>query len=613
MGITKQSSGGGGSGVSVHSALTGLNADDHPHYYNAARLAGALSDYSTDAEVLAALSNYVSSSTLATTLANYAETSDLDVFAKSVNGYTPDGVGNVIVPLGTAVKRYDIEDYGAILDGEVTGFTVNSGSLGTVVLSSAYALPSDVGKAITLQWYEADGITMRYHSTTIATRDNSTTFTITAPFPDAGGSTGSVAWGTDNTAAVQACWDDMLANADTSIGPAIVMLDGAMYIGAGKCYLGGYINWNGASIAQASTMTSVRGFVLAGYTKQGSQFLLCGNNATNNPNEGCFMFAANRFRHARFENFSVASFNPQQTAFSFFCTNSNDGTWPQYGRGAQDSLHFAQVAVSGFMRNGWHFWGDANANLNSETIFYYCQAVNNTNVGTGGVVRWGHSYAAQEDQMVNHLFIGCNFEIANGNILLLDKGGHVHVIGGSWILGVHPSGVGANPNAVGAAVKMGNYSHFDNTKYFTMEKTRVELRHMNTQVIDTYWSGGNSFIYFNNVTASNDYVASGDRPNHATHIYRYAALDTAQGPVAYKGGRIPGHILIDIAGAVNTRARYGRIIIEQVQFPDNAAEVALLYDDAASPTTTGRLRRTSGGGIPKWRSVSVWGTSDGAN
>lgn len=184
----------------------------------------------------------------------------------------------------------------------------------------------------------------------------------------------------------------------------------------------------------------------------------------------------------------------------------------------QDTI-FEDVRFAGTWKRIIGLDGSSTANLNSEMTF--------NRINTGGTEPATFSDAflhsgittpgsnPQQDQFLNYWIRDCKFEHVSGDLFVFDKGGHIHVSGGSYIFG---GGAG------GTFFKMGDYSHFDSVQSLSVRDVRFELRNTSSRVIDCAWRSGNvtfencddeahGFLYQINGTGAG--IA-----NYDTHIYR---------------------------------------------------------------------------------------------
>lgn len=160
--------------------------------------------------------------------------------------------------------------------------------------------------------------------------------------------------------------------------------------------------------------------------------------------------------------------------------------------------------------------GSVTANNNAEMTFTRI----NTNGATfsdaflrSGITTPGSN--PQQDQFLNYWINECKMEQASGDSFVFDKGGHIHVNGGSYIM---------SGGAGGTHFKMGDYSHFDSIQMLSVRNVRFELRNTSSRVIDCAWRDGHvTFENCDDEAYGNVYQLNGagaGTANYDTHIYR---------------------------------------------------------------------------------------------
>jgi hypothetical protein len=237
----------------------------------------------------------------------------------------------------------------------------------------------------------------------------------------------------------------------------------------------------------------------------------------------------------RIRNICFDSDNANASFAYFF---SDDSSWVQDTR-------LDDVRFSGTWKRIFGLDGDANANLNSEMTFNRVQTTAATFSDAflhSGLTTPG-SFADQ-DLFLNYWFYDCKFEQASGNTLIFDKGGHIIVVGGSWIIG--DSGSGTH-------FKMGDYTHYDSVQFLKVTGARFELRNQNSRVIDCAWRGGH--VVFDNIDDEShgdlyalNALGTGASANWDTHVYRVSTASA--GPtVCYSDSALMGYHRVVTGGS----------------------------------------------------------------
>ncbi|XID92848.1 glycosyl hydrolase family 28-related protein [Paenibacillaceae bacterium WGS1546] len=164
-----------------------------------------------------------------------------------------------------------------------------------------------------------------------------------------------------------------------------------------------------------------------------------------------------------------------------FDSNSANGTFIEsYSTGGAQKYNLERCAFTGTWKYGLYLRGTNN---NSEFSFYDCN-------WSGSCQKMLYVDAGGSDQFVNYNFFACNFEMAEGDFIHLEKGGNVNIWGGSFI---HYGNGGVFFRLLGE-------SHFYGTERFLCAGTRVEHRVANSQLIECTWPGG--AVTFLNVDAT---------------------------------------------------------------------------------------------------------------
>ena len=334
--------------------------------------------------------------------------------------------------------------------------------------------------------------------------------------------------------------------------------------------------------------TYVRGYTIegAGYETTKILFQPVGGSSTlTNMNLITAVATGPRLQGMRIRNIGFESNNANASFAYLFSTTT---AWVQDTR-------LDNVKFGGTWKRAVGLDGDTNANLNSEMTFNrvvttgasFSDAVVHSGLTTPGTF-------ANQDLFLNYWFYDCKFEQATGDTLVFDKGGHIVVIGGSWIVG--DSGTGTH-------FKMGNYSHYDSVQFLKVIGARFELRNTNSRVIDCSWRGGH--VSFDNCDdESHGYVyqlngAGGGTANYDTHVYR---TPSNGGPtVRYQDCALMGYHRVQTTATIPSP---GKWIYDGCNFRNMQAGGAALLSSAVGQF----LRYDSA--VPKHRFVDCLFTTD---
>lgn len=293
-----------------------------------------------------------------------------------------------------------------------------------------------------------------------------------------------------------------------------------------------------------------------------------------------------RLAGLRISNICFESNNANASFAYFFSTTT---AWIQDTR--LDNVRF-----SGTWKRAIGLDGDSGANLNSEMTF-------NRVVTTGAsfsdaVVHSGITNPGttpEQDQFLNYWFYDCKFEQATGNTLLFDKGGHIKVYGGSWII---------DSGGSGTHFKMGDYPHYNSVCDLLVQGVRFELRNVNSRVIDCAWRGF-SHVSFINCDDSSQYFVyqingtGAGATNFDTHVYR---TPQNEGPIVrYESCTFMGYHRVVTTATIPSyfKAIYDGCVFWNMQ----SGGVSLL-----SSATNQFLRYDSA--VPKYRFVDCQSTTD---
>jgi len=165
---------------------------------------------------------------------------------------------------------------------------------------------------------------------------------------------------------------------------------------------------------------------------------------------------------------------------TFDSNNANNSLMDSYSTGGAQKYNWERCSFTGSWR---YFLNLRGTNNNSEYSFYTCN-------WAGSCKKMLYVDAKGSDQFVNYNFFACNFEMAEGDFIHLEKGGNVNIWGGSLI---HYGNGGVFFRLLGD-------SHFYGTERFLCVGTRIEHRNANSQLIECTWPGG--AVTFLNVDAT---------------------------------------------------------------------------------------------------------------
>lgn len=166
----------------------------------------------------------------------------------------------------------------------------------------------------------------------------------------------------------------------------------------------------------------------------------------------------------------------------FFSKNGTNHFFYSYSSGRSHNMEFERCHWGGKWGYGFHLEG---TNTNSEMTWFRC--------GFSG--EWSKAFyipATATDQFVNYDFISCQFEVAKGDFIDVQKGGSINVIGGSLLYY-------AGSSAGGTLFKLGvgGGEHHAGAMRFICIGSRVELTNANSRMLECEWKSGT--ITFQNV------------------------------------------------------------------------------------------------------------------
>lgn len=480
-----------------------------------------------------------------------------------------------------------VSSYGATGDAILAKGSINAGD-NIVTLTQTILSTSHVGKTMVVKGAGPSGTPLVAKivscTSTKATISVPASTTVTTPTPE---QSINIAFGTDDTSAINSGVNEVISRVKTypdgrNVVPVALVFEQGTYIYTGSNMFGS---------PTSGTSKLLRGLTIRGGGRQVSSIIWASNQgSTNDPRQGNLFTLANRVRGMHIEHIGFNSFNENQSLFYMWCSVKNDGTYPEYGSGSQNDCEYYDVELGGSWKRGWGFDGDSTANMNSEQSWRRVQLTNDATF-SDAVVRSGFTpLQPQMDQFLNYSFYDCNFEYAHGDCLVFDKGGFINVYGGSWIMGIKDT-------AGGSFFKMGNTTHFDDVKHLKVSGTRFEARNNNVKLIDTYWSGSNSHITFENISIASNLI---NTPAEWM-IANFHSTGSTQAQVLFEQCQLPGYIMMDMPAA----ATDGRIVFRQCNFRNYRSSIS-------APAATGTFLRYKTG-IPRWRFNDCTGALDANN
>jgi hypothetical protein len=359
---------------------------------------------------------------------------------------------------------------------------------------------------------------------------------------------------TDDTAAVAACRDAMLAGGISS--GIYLFLQGAMYFPSGTYLIKSQdtLMYSPTTSSAGAGMQSLRGLVIEGDNSRSSIIAfqstgtLSSDLAQNN-----LLTLANRARGMRIKHLQFTSNNAAQSFLYAWCdagdssdpSNAN-ATKPQYGIGAQNDWEFEDVFWTGSWNRVCGFDGGVNANQNSEISWIKCY-INDPTTFADAAFHIGFntvSYFTQEDQFLDYYFTDCEFEYASGNLIQVEMGGHVHARGGSWILGIGNS----STNAGTFFATTHNGSHASNVQHLNVDGTRFEFRTNQCHLLSTTWRSSSAHIVFRNISVATDYFSHWSQDPSAWSLLSYTLGSGDVMPlIAFEDCELDGYFNISLA------------------------------------------------------------------
>ncbi|MFD5878489.1 hypothetical protein [Streptomyces yangpuensis] len=211
-----------------------------------------------------------------------------------------------------------------------------------------------------------------------------------------------------------------------------------------------------------------QGLVIRGIGKRSSEIVWTG--------EGPLLTNRDRWMGLRFENLSFRSTNPQ-AAFLY-----------SWSTGAAQDIHFTSVEWRGTWAYGIGLDGPETSNTNSEWRLTGCHI--NGSYTTAFFWAGMSPQHRQQDQFLNVWLSDCKVEYDHGDALRFDRGGHISVTGGSFIIKkARPDG------GISRYFHFPLAGHADSVQFLSVRGVRFELRSATDQVIYSKWNGGHiSFL-----------------------------------------------------------------------------------------------------------------------
>lgn len=158
---------------------------------------------------------------------------------------------------------------------------------------------------------------------------------------------------------------------------------------------------------------------------------------------------------------------------SFVGGSSRAGFMNSVSNGGPKSMVFERCTWSGTWKYGFNLTGTDN---NSEFIFYGCKAT-----GT-----YDTFFRCDNVQALNHHFLACDIEISTGHALHYLNGGHINIVGGSWIGNIdNPAGTGT-----GTLIKLSSTDGAPAVNRLYVQGLRVEHRSQTYKLLECAWPSG---------------------------------------------------------------------------------------------------------------------------
>lgn len=288
--------------------------------------------------------------------------------------------------------------------------------------------------------------------------------------------------GTDSTPAFKAMFADI--GKRLRVDPA----GGDRRVATIEVHLSGAYTVSG-SIMRA-TPGRAQGLTFRGIGKRASEIVMTGP-------EPLFV-NADRWMGVRFYDCSFRSTNPRA---SFLYSTSTGG--------AQDWA-WTNCEWRGTWAYGIGLDGPSHSNCNSEMYWDRCHI----NGSYATAFLWSGMTPAipQQDQFLNYGFRDCKVEYDWGDALRFDKGGSIHISGGSWIIkGVRPDG---KPSRF---LHFPPGTHYNSVQNLLVEGVRFEPRNRVNLVIESSWKGQHTFLNCTDDAWAHQAEAAAD--DYAPHRY----------------------------------------------------------------------------------------------
>lgn len=496
---------------------------------------------------------------------------------------------------GPDPNALSVTSYGAVGDALPININISSGSPNATLSSGTIPSSGYSGKRVVIQGAGSGGVPL---VTTISSRTDSTHIVL-ANNAGTTVSGASAYWGTDSSSGIASARDawqnGAIAYSSSPNGDRV--LQKYLYFPPGK-----YIVTAQDALANSPTSGTAavlrNGLIQGGWAAtQGVEIIFATTvSTTSDPRNGNLMTLANRWHGFKFKGITVRSLNANQNFAYLWCSVTNDGTYPNFGSGSQRRIQWSDFDLKGDWNRGIGLDGDSAANLNSEMKIENLYISDSTTF----VDAFFHSGItnpasfAQEDQFVNYIFENCILEYANGSCFKFDRGGHITVIGGSYVGGVGGSGTVKFFDFVRGG---GNYWK----NHLAVIGTRFEMRTSGSRVLYSEWRDQICHVSFENCAISANSVG-GASGLPFIEIINAGGSSVGHGMYRFVNCEIPGYIRFQ----GSTTQTYGRIVVDQCNFTHNHSGMST---EAAA---TGAIRY-GGSFAPKYRFRDCWNITDAAN
>lgn len=486
-------------------------------------------------------------------------------------------------------------DFGAAGDALPIDVTMTAGSAAATLTTGTIPASGFSGKRIVVEGAGVGGVPL---VTTISTRTDSTHITLAAN-ASLSVSGATAYWGTDDSTAIAAARDSWMNGAIAYTGGANGdrVLQQALFFPPGK-----YIVTSQDVLLSSPTGGTAavlrNGLITGAVGTEGSEIIFASTlSTTADPRNGNLITAANRMHGFTIANLKLRSLNANQSFAYLWCTVTQDGTYPNFGSGSQRRIWWDRIDFRGSWNRGIGLDGDSAANLNSEQKLSNIYASDSVTFADA-LFRSGITSPAtntQQDQFVNYIIENCILEYASGSAFKFEHGGHITVIGGSFVGGVGGSGTVKFFDLVRGG---GNWWKC----HLQVIGTRFEMRTSGSRVIYSEWRDQIVHVGFENCAISANAVAGDETNMPFIEINNTGGSSVGHGNYRFVNCEIPGYV--KFTGA--TTQSFGRIVFDQCNFTHNWSG---LSTEAAA---TGAIRY-AGSFAPKYRFRDCWNITDAAN